>query len=98
MLNELHAARQQRDVPYWRTKTGHEVDFVIAPRRAAPMAIERKWAQDAFDPAGMLVFRRSYPHGENVLVAADLKRSSRRHIGGLDVPVVGLTHVAALVP
>lgn len=42
MLNELHAARQRRNVPYWRTKTGHKVDFVIALRRAAPMAIECK--------------------------------------------------------
>ena len=97
VLNEVHAARQQRDVQYWRTKTGHEVDFVIATRRAAPMAIECKWSQDAFDPAGMLAFRRSYPHGENVLVAADVKRASRRRIGGLDVRVVGLAQVAGLV-
>lgn len=97
VLNELHAARQQRDVQYWRTKTGHEVDFVIAPRRTAPMAIECKWSQDAFDPAGILAFRRSYPQGENVLVAADVKRASRRRIGGLDVRVVGLAHIAGLV-
>ncbi len=96
VLNELHAACQQRDVQYWRTKTGHEVDFVIAPRRSAPMAIECKCSQDAFDPAGMLAFRRSDPQGENVLVAADVKRTSHRRIGGLDVRVVGLAHVAAL--
>ena len=96
VLNELHAARQQRDVQYWRTKTGLEVDFVLARRRAAPMAIECKWSQDAFDPAGMQAFRRSYPSGENVLVAADVKRASRRRIGGLDVRVVGLADVAGL--
>ena len=97
VLNELHAARQKRDVQYWRTKSGHEVDFVIAPRREAPMAIECKWSQDAFDPAGMLAFRRSYPQGENVLVAADVKRASIRRIGGLEVRVAGLAHVAGLV-
>ena len=61
------------------------------------MVIECKWSQDAFDPAGMLAFRRSYPQGENVLVAADVKRASRRRIGGLEVRVVSLSQVAALV-
>lgn len=97
VLNELYAARQLRDVQYWRTKTGHEVDFVIAARRAAPLAIECKWSQDAFDPAGIAAFRRSYPKGENVLVAADVKRASKRRIGGLEVHVVGLPQLAAFV-
>lgn len=97
VLNELQAATQRRDVQYWRTKTGHEVDFVLAPRRAAPMAIECKWSQDAFDPAGMLAFRQRYRKGDNVLVAADVKRTSRRRVKGLEVLVVGLAHVAGLV-
>jgi hypothetical protein len=61
------------------------------------MAIECKWSEDAFDPAGMLAFRERYPAGENVLVAADAKRSSRRRIRGLDVRVVGLAQVGSLV-
>jgi hypothetical protein len=97
VLNELHAARQRRDVEYWRTKSGHEVDFVVAPKRATPMAIECKWSQDAFDPAGMLAFRQRYPAGANILVAADVKRASRRRIRGLEVHVVGLAQVAGLV-
>lgn len=97
VLNELHAASQRRDVRYWRTKSGHEVDFVVAQRRTRPMAIECKWSEDAFDPAGMLAFRQRYPAGENVLVAADAKRSGRRRIGGLDVRVVGLAQVGGLV-
>jgi len=82
VLNELHAARQQRDVQYWRSKTGHEVDFVLTSPRPAPTAIECKWSQDAFEPAGMLAVRRSYPEGENILVASDVQRASRRRIGG----------------
>lgn len=97
VLNELHAARQRRDVQYWRTKTGHEVDFVVAPQRAAPMAIECKWSQDAFDATGMLAFRQRYPTGENILVAADVKRPSKRRIRGLDVRVVGLAQIGRLV-
>ena len=97
VLNELHAARQRRDVQYWRTKSGHEVDFIIAPRRSAPMAIECKWSEDAFDPSGMLAFRERYPAGENILVAADVKRVSRRRLCGLEVRVVGLAQLAGLV-
>lgn len=97
VLNELHAATQRREVQYWRTKSGHEVDFVVAPRKSSPMAIECKWSQDAFDPAAMQAFRQRYPKGENVLAAADVKRESRRRIGGLDVRVVGLAQVAGLV-
>lgn len=97
VLNELHAATQRREVQYWRTKSGHEVDFILATRKASPMAIECKWSQDAFDPAAMQAFRLRYPKGENVLAAADVKRESRRRIGGLEVRVVGLAQVARLV-
>ncbi len=96
VLNELHAARQRRDVQYWRTKSGYEVDFIIAPRRAAPIAIECKWSQDAFDPAGMLAFRQHYPAGKNFLVAADVKRASQRRVRGLEVHVVGLGQIGGL--
>jgi len=95
VLNELQAARQQRDVQYWRTKSGMEVDFVLAPKRAAPVAIECKWSQDAFEPAGMIAFRKSYPNGRNLLVAADVKRASRRRIQGREVDVVGLAQLGA---
>lgn len=97
VLNEIHAARQRRDVQYWRTKSGHEVDFVVASPRSSPMAIECKWSQDAFEPAAMLAFRRQYPNGHNVLVAADVQRASTRHFKGLEVRVVGLRHVQEVV-
>ena len=97
MLNELHAARQRRDVQYWQAKSGLKVDFVVAPRRAAPTAIECTWSEDAFDPSGMLAFRARYPAGENILVAAHVKRASRRRLRGLEVRVVGLAQLAGLV-
>ncbi len=97
VLNEIHAARQRRDVHYWRTKSGHEVDFVLPGQRASPVAIECKWAQDAFDPTGMRAFRERYPIGENILVAADVKRASRRRVRGLEVRVVGLAQLRECV-
>ena len=80
-----------------RTKSGHEIDFIVAPKRAAPIAIECKWSQDAFDPAAMLAFRERYPSGDKLLVAAHVTRARKRRIKGLDVRVVGLSHLAGLV-
>ena len=34
VLNEIMATRQTREIFYWRDKRGHEVDFVLAPRKA----------------------------------------------------------------
>ncbi len=96
VLNEIHAARQRRDVQYWRTKSGHEIDFIIAPKRAAPIAIECKWSQDAFDPAAMLAFREKYAAGENLLVASDVTRASKQRIKGLEVRIVNLSHLAGI--
>lgn len=64
---------------------------------AAPMAIECKWSQDAFEPEAMLAFRQQNPHGQNVLVAADVQRARTRRFKKLEVRVVGLKHVAELV-
>ena len=97
MLNEIHAARQRRDVQYWRTKSGHEIDFVIPTRRAEPIALECKCSQDAFGPDAIRAFRQRYPRGRNVLVAADVWRSTVRRFRGLDVEVIGLADVAARV-
>ncbi len=97
VLNEMYAARQRQDVQYWRTKSGHEIDFILAPKRGAPIAIECKWSQDAFDPTALRAFRALYPNGQNILVAADVQRASRRNVKGLDVRVVGLSQLADLI-
>ena len=90
VLNELHACLQSRDIRYWRDKQGHEVDFVIARRGAAPVAIECKWSARDFDPANLRVFRRHYPRGETFLVAQDVERRSTRTIDDFTLTVVGL--------
>jgi predicted AAA+ superfamily ATPase len=90
VLNEIVARTQDRRVHYWRDKRGHEIDFVLARRKAAPTAIECKWSSAEFDPAGLASFRKLYPAGDNYVVAADVSRSSTRTVGGLKVRVVGL--------
>ena len=85
VLNELHANLQQRDVMYWRDKRGLEVDFVLPRRREGPIAIECKLSAEAFDPAGMAMFRRLHPQGRNFVVVARTPSSMEKRFGDLAV-------------
>lgn len=85
VLNEIMAARQTREIHYWRDKRGHEVDFVLAPKRGGPVAVECKWSAAAFDPAGFKAFRHHYPEGENVVLAQDVSRPVLRRYGEMEV-------------
>lgn len=85
VLNEIMARSQSREVFYWRSKRGHEVDFVWAARRKQPMAIECKWSADNFDPTSLTAFRREHPEGENVVLAQDVDRAFTRRHGDLKV-------------
>ena len=97
VLNELHAALQSRQVLYWRDKRGHEVDFVLAGRKNQPTAIECKWSADDADPSGITAFRRQHPHGANIVVAHDVDRAFKRHLGEIEVQFVGLTKLGEWV-
>ncbi len=93
VLNEMQANLQFRDIRYWRDKRGHEVDFVLAQKSAAPLAVECKWSASAFDPANLQAFRRQYPRGENCVVANDVERSFSRTYGDLSVRFLGLSEL-----
>ena len=95
VLNEIMAARQTREIFYWRDKRGHEVDFVLAPKRGGPVAIECKWSAAAFDPAGLKAFRYHYPEGENIVLAHDVSRPVTRRYGELEVRFERLADFAA---
>lgn len=96
VLNELHATLQHRSVHYWRDKRGHEIDFVLATRRGAPMAIECKWNPDAFEPSGVLAFRRRYPQGDNCVVSPRINGPYERRYGSVVVRFVGLADLVAV--
>jgi hypothetical protein len=96
VLNELHAARQTRDIRYWRDKQGHEIDFVLGGRDRSPTAIECKWTAADFSPDNLRIFRRRYPGGANPLVTADTARPYARRFGELDVRIIGVADVHAL--
>jgi len=42
VLDELRSLYGQRSIYFWRDKQKHEVDFVLARRASAPVAIECK--------------------------------------------------------
>ncbi len=90
VLNEIHARLGRVEVRYWRSKAGNEVDFVFAPRGRPPTAVECKWSADSFDPASLKAFRRRYPAGRNLVVAADVDREFERRYSDLRVRFVGL--------
>jgi hypothetical protein len=98
VLNELQAHVDRTRLHYWRTKHGNEVDFVLASPAASPMVIECKWSANHFDPAGVLAFRRRYPRGTNLVVAADVTESYSRRFGEAEVRFIGLADVATVVP
>jgi len=82
VLNELHAHFQDREINYWRSKSGHEIDFVYRNRvNDSLIAIECKYSvahQEISRSAGnnlgenIAAFRKHYPKGANFVVASDV--------------------------
>jgi uncharacterized protein len=91
VLNELQAVLQGEPINYWRDKRGHEVDFVLARRGAAPLAIECKWSAGQVDVVGLKAFRAQYPDGINLVVAHDVDRGFTRTVDGLVLRFESLT-------
>ena len=87
VLEHLQAYFPDTPVRYWRTKTGQEVDFVLARRRDAVDVIECKWNPDTFDSEPMKVFRGYYPRGRNYLVTPSGDPAYSRRLGNLEVRV-----------
>ena len=90
VLNEYLGLAQQRRVAYWRDKRGHEIDFIIAPRSGAPVAIECKWRAAGFEARNLRAFRNQYPGGANYVVTTDTERSFVRDYRGIEVRFVSL--------
>jgi len=90
VLNELQAILQGQTVNYWRDKRGHEVDFILARRGAAPLAIECKWSAGDIDVKGLKAFRSQYHNGVNIVIAHDIDRGFTRTVDGLTLRFEGL--------
>ncbi len=97
VLNEIQAHLQKRTIAYWRSKRGHEVDFILNWKNQPPTAIECKWSVDGFDAAGLKAFRRQYPDGDNWIVCSDVSRPFFRSLGDMKVNVVGIHDLEGLL-
>lgn len=87
VLEHLQSHRPDETVRYWRDKAGHEVDFVLAPRREEVDAIECKWDPAAFEPGALRIFRSLYPKGRNYLVVPSAEARFTKRYGDLRVEV-----------
>jgi predicted AAA+ superfamily ATPase len=97
VLNEIQAHGQFRELHYWRDKRGHEVDFILASRGHAPVAIECKWSASEFDPTNLQAFRRQHPRGENLVVANDVEHAFTQSYRDLVVRFVSVSGLIAAV-
>ncbi|RPJ70928.1 MAG: DUF4143 domain-containing protein [Acidobacteria bacterium] len=92
VLDVLRARPAGGAVAYWRDKTGREVDFVL-PRGRVVDAVECKVRPERFDPASLAVFRRAYPHGQNLVVSPGVTEPYDRRYGDRIVRVMGCQHL-----
>ena len=90
VLNELQAHLQTRRIGYWRDKRGHEIDFVLARRGQAPLALECKWSADDVDLTNLKAFALRYPKADLRVIAHDVDRSYQRRTDAFTVTYSGL--------
>ena len=81
-------------MPYWRDKTGREVDFVVVRNRDLVDAMECKWDASEFDPAGLKAFRSIYPKGNNYLVCPLSVPPYIKQAGSLEIKVCDPSGIA----
>lgn len=94
VLNELAATCQGRGLHYWRSRRGHEVDFVMTRKRGEPAAVMCAWPSEAFDPAPFKAFRRRYPKGHSWVVSPDILLPFHRAVGRFDTTFTNLEGLA----
>lgn len=95
VLNELQAHLQTRQIGYWRDKRGHEIDFVLARRGQAPLALECKWSANDVDLTNLKAFALRYPKADLRVVAHDVDRSYQRRTDAFTVTYCGLKALLA---
>jgi hypothetical protein len=81
VLDALRAVVDDRNLLYWRDKSGREVDFVVRSGRQQVDAIECKINPDSFEHAALSVFRSLYPQGRNYVISPNVKTTFQRRYG-----------------
>jgi len=84
-LDILRTVTDDKNLFYWRDKSGREIDFVIKGSRQRVDAVECKINPDDFNPANLAVFRSLYPEGRNFVLCPNVRASYQRRYGNLEV-------------
>lgn len=71
VLDELRVAFGQDALFYWRDKRKREIDFILARRGEAPVAIECKWKLKSARETHFPAFQALYPDARQILVTSD---------------------------
>ena len=90
ILNEILAISQRNMAYYWRTKKDCEVDFIIPLKNKSQVAIECKWSFKSFDAQNVVIFRKNYPTGDNIVVAHDVEDEFFKDINGVKIRFLNL--------
>jgi uncharacterized protein len=85
VLDELRTQLDNRDLYFWRDKSGREVDFIVKGPRQQVDAIECKINPERFKPDDLDVFRSLYPEGKNRVLSPAVKAPYRRRYGNMVV-------------
>jgi len=90
VLDFLRIHCTERDIYYWRDKSGREIDFVVREKNKKINAIECKTNPDRFTTKSLAVFRTIYPEGKNIVVCPGIKQAYSAKIDQLIVHFFGL--------
>jgi uncharacterized protein len=98
VLNEIAARTQRKEIYYWRDKQGHEIDFVLIPRKGhLPVAIECKWSARNYEAGNLKVFRRRYPQGLNWAICHDIEEPHVGQAKGMKIQFMNVEHLGELL-
>lgn len=82
VLDELRAHFEPEQLFYWRDKRKRELDFILARRGLAPIAIECKWKLKSGQSTNFPAFQSLYPEARLILVTSDSQRAYHNQTKG----------------
>jgi hypothetical protein len=94
VLGHLQEHMHEATTRYWRDKSGHEIDFVLARSRDEVDTIECKWDPGSFDATALDVFRGYSPRGRDYLVTPSGEPGRTQRFGSREVRVCTPSGVA----